>query len=156
MNNVKIIRLQSGEDIIATYTDSNDNDGTVLLNNPMSLMFKRLPTGKAVMLMSPWLPLELIEGSSAWLYTDDILSIMQPRASVIDYYNKMVEEITLEMFEKNSELDAALSEMDYSEPDETFSLDDLLGREEDESIDEEELRNEMEQLRNDIKRKLLH
>ena len=71
MDNIKIIRLQTGEDIIAAYKEE-DGEGIVLIGNPMSLMFKRLPTGKAIMLMSPWLPTELIESNSTWLYTNDI------------------------------------------------------------------------------------
>ena len=35
MDNIKIIRLQSGEDIIASYKES-DGEGTVLLGNPMT------------------------------------------------------------------------------------------------------------------------
>ena len=57
MDNVKIIRLQSGEDIIANYKE-DDESGIVLVNRPMILFFKRLPTGKSVMMMGPWLPAE--------------------------------------------------------------------------------------------------
>jgi hypothetical protein len=34
--------------------------GTVLLENPMHIIFKRIPTGQTVMMM-PWLPIELIK-----------------------------------------------------------------------------------------------
>ena len=49
-NNIKIVRLQSGEDIIADFIEDNDND-TVLLDNPMHIIFKRIPTGQTVMMM---------------------------------------------------------------------------------------------------------
>ena len=78
MDNIKIIRLQTGEDVIADYQQI-EGDESVLLSNPMTLMFKRMPTGRAVMLMSPWLPLELVEKNEAWLYEADILTVIQPK-----------------------------------------------------------------------------
>lgn len=147
MDNIKIIRLQTGEDIIAAYKEEQ-GEGTVLLGNPMTLLFKRLPTGKAVMLMSPWLPTELIESNAAWLYTDDILSIMQPKKHLIDYYNDSVRELEVEMLSTSKDVEDSLSNPQY--------LDDYMEEESEEDIDEEELMREMEALRHDVKKKLLH
>jgi len=72
------------------------------LVNPMSLMFKRMPTGRAVMMMSPWLPLELVEDNVACIYAQDILSVFQPKQSIIDYYNTTVMEV--EEDRKNEEM----------------------------------------------------
>ncbi len=49
-NNIKIVRLQSGEDIIANYMEDEEND-TVLLDKPMHVILKRLPNGRSVMMM---------------------------------------------------------------------------------------------------------
>jgi len=152
MDNIKIIRLQSGEDIIATYREEN-GEGTVLLANPMTLMFKRLPTGKAIMLMSPWLPIELIESNSTWVYVDDILSVMQPKANLIDYYNKSIKELEIEMLASSNDVDQALSSYDDLPEYEGSELDDM---EIEEEINEEELMEELNQLRQDVKKRLLH
>jgi hypothetical protein len=152
MDNIKIIRLQSGEDIIATYREEN-GEGTVLLANPMTLMFKRLPTGKAIMLMSPWLPIELIESNSTWVYVDDILSVMQPKANLIDYYNKSIKELEIEMLASSNDVDQALSSYDDLPEYEGSELDDMSIEEE---INEEELMEELNQLRQDVKKRLLH
>jgi hypothetical protein len=152
MDNIKIIRLQSGEDIIATYREEN-GEGTVLLANPMTLMFKRLPTGKAIMLMSPWLPIELIESNSTWVYTDDILSVMQPKANLIDYYNKSIKELEIEMLASSNDVDQALSSYDDLPEYEGSELDEM---EVEEEINEEELMEELNQLRQDVKKRLLH
>jgi hypothetical protein len=149
MDNIKIIRLQSGEDIIATYREE-DGEGTVLLANPMILLFKRLPTGKAIMLMSPWLPVELIESNATWVYTDDILSVMQPKANLIDYYNKSIKELEIEMLASSNDVDQALSS-DDDLPE--YEADEL---EVEEEINEEELMEELNQLRQDVKKRLLH
>jgi hypothetical protein len=142
MDNIKIVRLQSGEDVIADYTQV-DGDASVLLTNPMTLMFKRMPTGRAVMLMSPWLPLELVEKNEAWLFEADILTIIQPKAQIIDYYNTTVKEVQDDM----------LQEEMHGE-----GLTDISDEYDDEMSEEEELQamEELEELRKDVKKKLLH
>jgi hypothetical protein len=142
MDNIKIVRLQSGEDVIADYTQV-DGDASVLLTNPMTLMFKRMPTGRAVMLMSPWLPLELVEKNEAWLFEADILTIIQPKAQIIDYYNSTVKEVQEDM----------LQEEMHGE-----GLTDISDEYDDEMSEEEELQamEELEELRKDVKKKLLH
>lgn len=144
MDNIKIIRLQSGEDVIADYTQV-EGDEAVLLTNPMTLMFKRMPTGRAVMLMSPWLPLELVEKNEAWLYQSDILTVVQPKTQIIDYYSSTVKEVEEDMIASEAEggdyLRDISDEVNYEE-----------------MTDEEELQamEEIHELRKDVKKKLLH
>ena len=142
MDNIKIVRLQTGEDVIADYTQV-EGDASVLLTNPMCLIFKRMPTGRAVMLMSPWLPLELVEKNEAWLFEADILTIIQPKAQIIDYYNTTVKEVQDDMLQE---------EMHGQ------SLTDITDEYDDEMSEEEELQamEELEELRKDVKNKLLH
>ena len=143
MDNVKIIRLQSGEDVIADYQQI-EGDESVLLSNPMSLIFKRMPTGRAVMLMSPWLPLELVEKNEAWLYQSDILTVVQPKQQIVDYYANSVKEV---------EEDMIASAMD----DENFLRDISDEVEEELSFEEEQqAMEELEELRQDVKKRLLH
>lgn len=142
MDNIKIIRLQSGEDVIADYQQI-EGDESVLLSNPMSLMFKRMPTGRAVMLMSPWLPLELVEKNEAWLYESDILTVVQPKQQIMDYYTNSVKEVQEDMI-------AAESGDDF--------LTDISEQFADEMSEEEELQamEELNELRQDVKKRLLH
>jgi len=88
-NNIKIVRLQSGEDIICNYYADEEN-GAVLLGDPMHLIFKRMPTGKTIMMMMPWLPIEIIKDNSAIVYDSDILTIVEPKEELIHYYNQNV------------------------------------------------------------------
>jgi len=138
MDNIKIVRLQSGEDVIANYTDGEE--GSITLVNPMSLMFKRMPTGRAVMMMSPWLPLELVEDNVACIYAQDILSVFQPKQSIIDYYNTTVMEV--EEDRKNEEMNEL---HDLEEDDLEMSVE-----------EEQEAIEELKLLRQDVKKKLLH
>ena len=138
MDNIKIVRLQSGEDVIANYKD--DEEGSITLTNPMALIFKRMPTGRAVMMMSPWLPLELVEDNIACIYAQDILSVFQPKQSIIDYYNTTVMEV--EEDRKNEEMNEL---HDLEEDDLEMSVE-----------EEQEAMEELKLLRQDIKKKLLH
>jgi len=138
MDNIKIVRLQSGEDVIANYND--DQEGSITLVNPMSLMFKRMPTGRAVMMMSPWLPLELVEDNVACIYAQDILSVFQPKQSIIDYYNDTVTQV--EEDRQNEEM----NELHDIEEDDL----EMSPEEEQEAIEELKL------LRENVKKKLLH
>ena len=88
-NNIKIVRLQSGEDVMANYHADEEN-GTVLLDNPMHIIFKRIPSGQTVMMMMPWLPIELIKENNAIIYDSDILTIIEPKDDLINYYGQIV------------------------------------------------------------------
>jgi hypothetical protein len=84
-NNIKIVRLQSGEDIIANYY-TDEESSLVLLDRPMHVIFKRLPTGKTIMMMMPWLPLELIKENNALIDLNDVLTVLDPREELVSYY----------------------------------------------------------------------
>ena len=98
--NIKIVRLQSGEDIMADCIEDTEQ-GTVLLENPMHIIFKRIPTGQTVMMMMPWLPIELIKENSAIIYDSDILTVIDPKEDLINYYGQIV--ITAQEKMENSE-----------------------------------------------------
>jgi hypothetical protein len=87
--NIKIIRLQSGEDVMADCIEDTEQ-GTVLLENPMHIIFKRVSTGQTLMMMMPWLPIELIKENSAIIYDSDILTIIDPKEDLINYYGQIV------------------------------------------------------------------
>ena len=85
---IKLIRLQSGEDIIAGLTEDSESN-MVMLDNPMHLIFKRTSQG-TVMFMLPWLPIELIKDNIATIVTDDILTIVEPKDDLIEYYGNII------------------------------------------------------------------
>ena len=120
-NNIKIVRLQSGEDIMADIIEDEEND-TIFLDNPMHIIFKRIPTGQTVMMMAPWLPIEIIKENSAIVYSSDILTIIEPKEDLVDYYGTVVIEAQQRMEEKR----------DFSNEEEDDEYDE-------EEIDEEEL-----------------
>ena len=93
--NIRIVRLQSGEDIIADCIPSLDEE-TVELKRPMHIIFKRIQTGRSIMMMMPWLPVELIKENTAHIYGADILTYIEPKDDLIEYYNNAVNDEDLE------------------------------------------------------------
>mgnify|MGYP003650370603 CR=1 FL=1 len=87
--NIKIVRLQSGEDIIADCM-ATDDDEVISLKQPMHIIFKRISTGRSVMMMMPWLPVELIKENIANIYGADILTMIDPKDDLIEYYHNSV------------------------------------------------------------------
>ena len=126
MHNVKIIRMQTGEDIMASMIGEEEAE-TVLLEDPMRLIFRRMPTGQTVMMMMPWLPVELIKDNNALIYNSDIVTIVDPKESMIEYYENLVIKTLLEM-EKSEDMIAGLlkEQAGENEDEEEYSMEDLI------------------------------
>lgn len=120
---IKIVRIQSGEDIMAEVHSETDSD-LLVLNDPMHLIFKRLSTGQTVMMMMPWLPVELIVENIATVYSDEVLTLMNPKEELITYYKKAAEQARSRMYEERSfnnfleDDDDELDGFDFAEGDE--------------------------------------
>jgi len=87
---VKIIRLQNGEDLISDCI-TNEKDEWIQLNDPMALIVKRSAKG-TVMMMVPWLPLEVVSDNIATISFHDVLTFAEPKEDLVEYYNGMVEQ----------------------------------------------------------------
>ena len=117
MHNVKLIRMQSGEDIMASMFEQEDSD-QIQLNDPMRLVFRRMPTGQTVMMMMPWLPVELIKENSALVYTSDIVTVIEPKEAMIRYYDRLVERTVNEMADSDKLLEDLLDDQDKEDEEE--------------------------------------
>lgn len=137
LEQIKIVRLQSGEDIIAGYIENTETE-MVQLINPMTVFFKKLSSGTSLLMVSPWLPVEIVENDSAMIYTSDILTVVDPKQNVIDYYQKTL--IELENYKNETEE----STLDWGDDEE----DEL------EEYSEEDIKEALEEIKNN--KKLLH
>ena len=112
------------------------------MNNPMTLFFKRISSGKSMVMMAPWLPLELIGENTAKVYETSVLTMIEPKKSLVDYYLSAVEDSN-EMIKMSAD---AIDEALLTESDDEY--------EEDEGDDDE-----FEQIQDSIKhikKNLLH
>jgi hypothetical protein len=121
--NIKIIRMQSGEDIVASYThDIETNQAT--LKGPMRLVFRRLETGKTMMVMMPWLPVEVMIENVATVSQKDILTVIEPKAEFVEYYDNTISEI--ELYTESANMEDLLEEEEYEEPGDDYYTDDEI------------------------------
>lgn len=142
MHNVKLIRMQSGEDIMASMIE-HDGD-TVQLDDPMRLVFRRLPTGQTIMMMMPWLPIELVKENSATIFISDIITTIEPKDAMIEYYGKIVTKLLEDMSDSDEMLQSLLEQQD-EEDEPKYEADDGALSE-----------NQLEQILKDLKTNKLH
>jgi molecular chaperone DnaK (HSP70) len=118
--------MQTGEDIMASMIEKEEQNETVVLNNPMRLVFRRLPTGQTVLMMMPWLPVELIKEDSAIIYTTDIITIVEPKESMKEYYENLVDKTIEEMLNSEELLEQRLSNMEKEEQEEQKIAEEII------------------------------
>jgi hypothetical protein len=106
--------MQSGEDIMASMFEQ-ENSGQIQINDPMRVVFRRMPTGQTIMMMMPWLPVELIKENSALIYPSDIVTVIEPKDAMIRYYDKLVERTLEEMADSDKMIDDLLEEQENEE-----------------------------------------
>jgi len=130
---IKILRLNTGEDIVGSCL-MDDEHGCVSIENPMKVFIKRAspPLGQTALYMMPWLPLEIIEDNLATINYDDIITVVDPKKSFVEYYNNAVEEYEAQRKAQEGEEE-----------------------EEEEEIDDETMQDMLESLR-ESKRNRLH
>ena len=117
---VKIVRLQSGEDIIASIIEDDESE-MVMLNNPMHLIFKRTSQG-TVMMMLPWLPIELIKDNMATIYSSDILTMIDPKDALVEYYGNMINTEQLKNMRDDTLVNNLKEAMNDNEDDDEFDI----------------------------------
>jgi hypothetical protein len=87
---VKIIRLNTGEDIIGTCLFDDDGNN-LLIDSPMKVYVTRATElGKTMLIMMPWLPLEIVEDNMASISYDDVITMVNPKSHFIEYYFETV------------------------------------------------------------------
>jgi hypothetical protein len=117
---VKIVRLQSGEDIIASIIEDDESE-MVMLDNPMHLIFKRTSQG-TMMVMLPWLPIELIKDNMATIYSSDILTMIDPKDALIEYYGNMINTEQLKNMRDDTLVNNLKEAMNDNEDDDELSI----------------------------------
>ena len=93
IKNVKIVRLTSGEDLIAGLLEA---DGTYYLKSPMVFILK--DTGKTFALMlQSWLPIQIMKMNECVLKSKDVLFMAEPEENFAEYYLDQIQEMEEEI-----------------------------------------------------------
>lgn len=91
MDNIKMVRLQNGEDIIGII--SSNTDGVYNVSHPMSVEITSR-NGVPLLGMSNWLPVQLVKTNEVVITDKDIICMIEPSEDFIEYYNNTVEKIS--------------------------------------------------------------
>lgn len=123
--NIKILRLNDGEDIITDFYVEPENN-MIVMNNPMALFFKRLSVGKSMVIMQPWLPIELVGVNSAKILANQILTVIEPKSSLVEYYRNMVEDANDMVTRYGDQMDEALLDDSSEEFEDEYTEEDAF------------------------------
>lgn len=98
---IKIIRLVTGEDLIALVTVKEDY---LVLEDALHISTK-LIEGTTVILFYPWLSMDIVEDNVSKIYNDKIITMVDPKMRIIEKYFSVVEELDNYQILKEEELD---------------------------------------------------
>jgi SAM-dependent MidA family methyltransferase len=109
MDNIKIVKLRNGEDLVGTLTSTDI--GNYRLEEPMSfeIDFRHNSSG---LIMRHWLPVQLVKKNEIELTQKDILAIIEPADDFCEYYWNTVEKIKDLLKAKNLVDDMSDEEID--------------------------------------------
>lgn len=122
---VKIFRLNTGEDIIGSCI-FDDETSTVMIDNPMKVMISRTSTvGKTMLIMMPWMPLELIEDTLVSINYDDIITAVNPKKDFIEYYFETIDKYQATL-EKISQEESMFDDIDDEDEIDVDTMQEML------------------------------
>ena len=87
---IKIVRLKSGEDIIGNLMTLPIDD--IQITEPMSVYISNRGQ-ESGLVMSHWLPVQLIKKNEITLKSCDVLTMFEPNQEFEEYYLNTVEKI---------------------------------------------------------------
>lgn len=93
MNDIRIVRLKSGEDIIGSFCTK---DGYIHMQEPMTVDVVQ-KGNQSGLIMTHWLPVQLIKKNEITLNCNDVLTTFEPNAEFSEYYSNTVAKIAMLM-----------------------------------------------------------
>jgi hypothetical protein len=100
MEIIKILRLVTGEDIIA-YIERYQSE--VIVRSPMEVYLKTDPrTGNEVLSLNNWLPFSILKENETVIQLKDILCVLEPSSELNEYYENAVLSVEESMIDKSN------------------------------------------------------
>ena len=81
--NVKLIRMWSGEDVVADLI--SENEDSVVITNPIVA----IPSGQGNIGFAPWSPIHKAEGTEIEVTKKYVIYISETQDEIIEQYNQM-------------------------------------------------------------------
>jgi hypothetical protein len=111
MNQLQILRLKSGEDIIGSVEEFTAN-GNFHISNPMVVEF-RIRNNESNLMMAHWLPVQIIKDNEAIIKENEVLTKFKPNDDFAEYYVDTVQKISTLL--KQKELSDNMKDMNEEE-----------------------------------------
>lgn len=91
MDNILIVRLKNGDDVICNSVMEESNN-ICIMESPMKINLFRDPRtpNRPFIAMSPWLPVHIIQQNRAEIAISEILTSMVPDPELSEYYSNSV------------------------------------------------------------------
>jgi len=105
---VKILRLVTGEDIICNYYKVSAD--SYVVTDPMMLIVKFKGRNSSV-IMEHWLPVEVIKSNEVLINPRDVITFIEPKESLSEYYTNLVEKLHRTIEKRNQIENMDLDEM---------------------------------------------
>jgi hypothetical protein len=90
MDNVKLIRLKNGEDIIGNVISTDNGYYNIEIPMTVDIDYRGKQAG---LVMNHWLPLQLIKNNAVEIPDEQIMFFMEPSEDFCEYYMNTVERI---------------------------------------------------------------
>ena len=75
-----------------------------------------------MMVMLPWLPIELIKDNMATIYSSDILTMIDPKDALVEYYGNMINTEQLKNMRDDTLVNNLKEAMNDNENDDEFDI----------------------------------
>lgn len=90
MNNVKIVRMITGEDVICNLIE--DGTGTHFME-PLEISIKHSKKGEPTIILNNWIPIELIRDNLTRVNPRNIIAVFDVNDTISEYYVNTMEKI---------------------------------------------------------------
>jgi hypothetical protein len=107
-NDVRILRLVTGEDIICIFHKISSD--SYLVRDPMLVMVKFKGKDSTV-LMEHWLPVEVVKKTEVLINPRDVITMFDPKESLAEYYLNLVDRLHIALDRKKILEDMDIDEM---------------------------------------------
>jgi len=94
-DNIKFLRLVSGEDIICDMDENTDN---YTVYNAMTVMINNM-SGKEVLRINHWLPIPIVAENVTNIPKSQVVSVFEPSVEFRQYYIDLINEFESKMKE---------------------------------------------------------
>jgi hypothetical protein len=99
IEDIKLVRFKTGEDIIGYVSDINDDK--INIKFPMVVITDDV-NGQKAYVMAPWLPHQLYKLNETSIWSNDVMFVADATDVFVDYYKEMV--VKLEKYITASEI----------------------------------------------------